>query len=375
MSGGTARTVTVVGHDAQTVARDLLAKLDGDGLKLAVVFADWRIDPSVLARTLQENLPAPVVGCTTIGVIGAGDHPTAAAFGLYGHSVHVGIGLAPELPKSALARSRDAVHQAALALGRLVDALDPARHVAITLVDGTSGNEEAFCIASAATAPQIRMVGGCAATELGSTRRAFVWANGIARSDAAIVVLIETDLPFEAVTSHHMIATEVKTVVTGATGRTLEELDGRPAAVRLRELVHQLGGTLDETKPSEYSFARFVDGIPYLRSMTRIQGTRIDLACAVSAGHVLRLMRPGDLIRKTQQDLANVRDHVGGEISAFLAFSCIGRHWEAASRGLEGPLAAVYAAYPTVGFQSYGEQTGMLLVNHTLTGLAIGVHR
>ena len=64
-----------------------------------------------------------------------------------------------------------------------------------------------------------------------------------------------------------------------------------------------------------------------------------------------------------------------GGMSAFLAFSCIGRHWEAAARGIERELAEVYATYPTVGFQSFGEQSGMLLCNHTLTGLVIGKPR
>jgi hypothetical protein len=45
---------------------------------------------------------------------------------------------------------------------------------------------------------------------------------------------------------------------------------------------------------------------------------------------------------------------------------------EAAAHGLDRELAEVYAAYPTIGFQSAGEQSGLLLVNHTLTGLAIG---
>jgi hypothetical protein len=83
-------------------------------------------------------------------------------------------------------------------------------------------------------------------------------------------------------------------------------------------------------------------------------------------------MRPGDLIGKTRADLAATAQRVGGKITALLAFSCIGRHWEAAARGIEDELAKAYAEYPTTGFQSYGEQTGMLLVNHTLTGLAIG---
>jgi hypothetical protein len=368
---GIARNVTVSGLDAAEVAQELVAKLRADDLKLVVVFADWRIDPAVLARSLQQALPAPVVGCTTIGVISAAAGPsTAVALGLYGDWLRVGIGIANDLPKSALARSRDAVHRAAAAIGTTSDKLDSARHVAFTLVDGSCGHEEAFCIASAATAPQIRMVGGSAATEHGAQqRRAYVWANGEALADAGVVVLLDSKLPFEAVTSSHLVATQMKAVVTAAAGRTIDELDGRPAADRLRELVGQIG---DESRPSEYSFARFVDGMPYVRSMTQIEGRRIHLACAVEVGHVLRLMRPGDLIGQTARDLAAVRDRLGGSLAALFAFSCIGRHWDATARGLDRLLAETYAAYPTVGFQSFGEQTGMLLVNHTLTGLAIG---
>jgi hypothetical protein len=51
------------------------------------------------------------------------------------------------------------------------------------------------------------------------------------------------------------------------------------------------------------------------------------------------------------------------------------RHTEAALRATERELAATFAAYPTVGFQTVSEQSGMLLVNHTLTGLAIGAHK
>jgi len=371
---GIARNVTATGLDAEQVAAELAEKLRGDQLRLAVVFADWRIDPATLARSLQQALPAPVVGCTTLGVITAvrGEAPTAAAVGLYGDWVKVGIGTATDLPKAALVRSRDAVHGAAAALGTTAAKLDSARHVAFTLVDGSCGHEEAFCIASAATAPQIRMVGGSAATEHGSNhRRAYVWANGEALADAGVVVLLDSRLPFEAVTSSHLVATQMKTVVTSAQGRTINELDGRPAAERLRELVGQLG---DESRPSGYSFARFIDGMPYVRSMTHIEGARVHLACAVEVGHVLRLMRPGDLVGQTARDLAAARDRLGGELAVLFAFSCIGRHWDAAARGLERGLAETYASYPTIGFQSFGEQTGMLLVNHTLTGLAIGAH-
>lgn len=381
---GFARNVTAAGLDAAQVAAQLVERLRGDELRLAVVFADWRIDPGILARAMQRELPAPVVGCTTIGVIGgrgaastagtqgaAAGPPTAVALGLYGDWVRVGVGVATDLPTHALARSRDAVHRAVAALGTTADRLDSARHVAFTLVDGSCGHEEAFCIASAATAPQIRMVGGSAATEhAAGSRRAYVWANGEALADAGIVVLLESKVPFEAVTSSHVVATQIKTVVTAAEGRVIDELDGHPAATRLRELV---GPLPDESRLSGYyTFARFIDGIPYVRSPTHIEGTRIHLACAVEVGHVLRLMKQGDLIGQTARDLAAVRDRLGGELSALFAFSCIGRHWDASARKLDRLLGEVYGAYPTVGFQSFGEQTGMLLVNHTLTALAIG---
>ncbi len=365
--------MSATGTDAEAVAHELASGIVGDRLRLVIVFADWRIEAATLARDLQRALsPAPVVGCTTIGVIGGPDGSTARAVGFYGDWLRVGIGVAPDLPKSALARGRDAVSHAAVALGTTATALDPARHVALTFVDGSCGQEEAFCIGSAGAAPRIRVIGGSAATELGSPRKAFVWAMGEAMASAGIVVVLDSELPFEPVTSSHLRRTEVKTVVTAASGRTIDELDGRPAAERLRAMVGELGEQLDEQQPSTYSFARFIGGTPYVRSMTRIAGTRIELASAVEVGHVLHVMRPGDLIGATRRDLATAAARVGGDVAALLAFSCIGRHWEAAARGQEHALAATYAAYPTTGFQSYGEQTGMLLVNHTLSGLAIG---
>ncbi|MBC7974344.1 MAG: FIST C-terminal domain-containing protein, partial [Myxococcales bacterium] len=268
----------------------------------------------------------------------------------------------------------DAVHQAAAALGTTAAALDPGRHIAITLVDGRCHHEEAFCIGSAAAAPQIRFVGGSASADVEREDQTVVWAHGDVLSDAAIVIVLDSDQPFHAVTSAHLTPTELRTVVTQASGRIVDELDGRPAGLRLRQLVASLGDPLDEPRPL-HSFARYIDGVPYVRSILRVAGDRLILASAVETGHVLRVMRPGDLVATTRRDLAVAAVRVGGTMAAFLAFSCAGRHTEATIRGNLEELVASYAAYPTVGFQTLSEQSGMLLVNHTLTGLAIGARR
>jgi hypothetical protein len=170
------------------------------------------------------------------------------------------------------------------------------------------------------------------------------------------------------------VPASVKTVVTAVSGRVLHELDGRKAAARLRALIAGIGDVLDEPTPS-HTFARYIDGVPYVRSIAKIEGDDVWLANAIEVGHVLRVMRPGDLIGTTTRELALAHERVGGAMSALLAFSCIGRHREAAARGLARDLAEVYAAYPSIGFQTFGEQSGLLLVNHTLTGLAIGQAR
>lgn len=391
MSEPLARQVVTTGTDAERIAAELVERLRAPSLRLAFVFADWRLDPAVIARVTQRGLsPAPVVGGTTTGVIaptdaarggGPGGELAIAGLGLYGDWVRAGIGVAPELPKSALARSRDGVERAALALGTSAPQLDAARHVGVTIIDGSCGHEEAFCIGSAAAAPQIRMIGGCAATEVQSARRSYIWVHGEVMIDAGAVILLETDLPVCAVTSAHLLPTGVKTVVTGAAGRVVTELDGRPASRRLLDLVRQLDGEqvppeqAELPLPIRYAFARYVGGAPYVRSITYLDGDHVALACGVEAGHVLRLMRSGDLIGTTRRDLAAAAERVGGTMAALLAVSCVHRHWDASARGIARELAEVYAAYPTIGYQSSGEQSGMLLVNHTLTGLAIGARR
>lgn len=376
MADAIARQVVATGADTEAVAHEIVEGLRAPDLRAAFVFADWRLDPEILARVTQRGLaPAVAVGATTTGVI-ANAAPreglAAAGLGLYGDWVHVGVGVAADLPKSALTRSRDAVQRAAVSMGRSANGLDPARHVGITLIEGRCGQEEAFCIGSAAAAPQIPFVGGCASTEVESTRKPFLWLGGEVMTDAGIVILLESELPFQAVTSAHLVSTETKTVVTAASGRVITELDGRPALTRLRELTAHLGDEITMPRPSSHSFARYIDGVPYVRSITHFEGEHIHLASAVEAGHVLRVMRPGDLIGETAKGLAVAAEQVGGAMGALLVFSCVGRQWEAHMKNLDRELAGAYAHHGAVGFHSFGEQSGMLLVNHTLTGLAIG---
>jgi hypothetical protein len=371
-----ARNVSARGVEGSRIAADLGEKLAGEGVRLVVAFVDSRVDDvAAFARELQRRVDAPVVGCTAIAVVdvtGADrDAPISTAVGFYGDWLRVGVGVATELVKSPIVRSREAVRRAAAALRTSPEALDPRRHVVFTLVDRTGEHDDAFCIGSAAAVPQLKVIGGVASADLAGERPRRVFAQGEAFGDAGVAVLLESRRRFEAFSSQHMVPTELKTVITAVAERSITELDGKPAGERLRELLATVGMELDAPRPTRYTFARYVDGVPYVRSIIGIDGNTIAMAVSVEPGHVMRVMRTGDLIGTTRADLAAVANRVGG-IEALLAWSCLSRHWEADASGLSRELAAAYSAYPTTGYCSMGEQTGMLLVNYTLCGLAIG---
>src|SRR5690606_18928491 len=109
----------------------------------------------------------------------------------------------------------------------------------------------------------------------------------------------------------------------------------------------------------------------YVRSVSGVAGDELRLAAAVDEGAVLRIMRPGDLVAQTPSALAGASSRLG-QLDAALAFSCLSRHLEAQSRGATAALDDVYATLPVCGFHSFGEQSGPLLVNHTLAALALG---
>jgi hypothetical protein len=85
---------------------------------------------------------------------------------------------------------------------------------------------------------------------------------------------------------------------------------------------------------------------------------------------VLRIMRPADLITRTAAALDDAARRVGA-IDLLLTFSCIARHHEVERHGKRDALDRIYARSPIIGFSSFGEQFGPLLVNHSLVALAI----
>jgi hypothetical protein len=93
-----------VSGDAVAAAEQLAEQLRAPDLRFALAFFDWRLDAKLFATTLHRALGAPVVGCSTVGVITREPGAKAAGLALCGDWVRVGVGVAPDLAKSVRLR-------------------------------------------------------------------------------------------------------------------------------------------------------------------------------------------------------------------------------------------------------------------------------
>jgi hypothetical protein len=138
------RRASVSVRSPEQVADDLAVALRPTETSLVIAFVSSECDPPAVAAALHARLaPAQVVGCTSIGEIACPVATgTAVALVLDGVRVRFGVGLAAELSRGPIQAGRAAVSAAAGVMGLTIDELDPARHVAITLVDGSSHLDE-----------------------------------------------------------------------------------------------------------------------------------------------------------------------------------------------------------------------------------------
>jgi len=337
-------------------------------------FASPRYDAAVIGQALGE-LPLPAFGCSTAGEISPGGFSEDTVVGAWidAPGLRFGASVLEGVDRADFAAGRQAVERAAEALGEPVSALDPRKHVAVLLCDGVVGREETLAASMAATMPEIALVGGSAAAGGGYTA-AHVFYGGRTLTNAAVLLILRWGAPFVVLKADHHEPTEVRTVVTRADPerRVVFELDGRPAADRYAELIGIPRAGLDVASASACPFACFVDGVPYVRSVSALEGSALRFACAVAEGVVLRLTRATDLPGSTRSALEGARQRLGCDPALFVAFNCYGRYLLARRDETVDALGQALSSIPVIGFNTYGEQFGGLHVNHTLTGVLLG---
>lgn len=356
-----------------------VAQAIGDGaLSQVLAFFSPDYDPETLARAFDRSFPAvPVAGCSMSGGI-------APEGGLDRGLVVIAFPAARFRIVSTVLDAIDHpdVERTAATVRALRRTLDPqardhaggaGRCFALSLIDGLANSEETVISAVAWALDGIPLVGGSAGDDL-RFRDAVVLHGGRIHRNAAVLVLVETDVPIEIFKSDNFEPTQTKFVVTASDGerRTVHELNAEPAA---REYAMGIG--LDPEGLSPMSFAAYplavkVGGDYFCRSIRRVnEDGSLSFFCAIDEGVVLTLAEPRDIVAATRDELVRLDVSLGG-VDLIIGFECVLRRLDAESRQVRHGIADLYRRYNVVGFETFGEQYRAMHLNQTFTGIAFG---
>ncbi|MGC4119629.1 MAG: FIST C-terminal domain-containing protein [Myxococcales bacterium] len=243
-------------------------------------------------------------------------------------------------------------------------------------MEGARGREERINELLGNAAPLMSFVGGSAGDDIQFKKtwavRAFAGKSELAEDGTALMVL-EMGAPFMVLKTCSAVpsARDVKITKADPARRLVLELDGQPAAKRYAELLGTTPEKLGFPDFLRHPLGLMIDGEPWLRSLVRVEGDGLFVACAVLDGMMLRLMDPADLVATTTRALADAQITLGRPVAAGVLFNCAYRMIEAQVTGAEERYHAALSNVVHAGVHSNGE-SWLGHLNQTLTGLLIG---
>jgi hypothetical protein len=344
-------------------------------IALLLLFAEPGVDFVDLAAALARAVKGvPTMACSSAGVI--------TPDGLVENGV-CGVALHASAFQASVAYIDDVdafrVSEAAALVKDLrgrVPSEDPKETFAFLMIDGLSVREEGVSSALFHALDGIQMFGGSAADGF-AFERCQVLVGDRFVSGGAAVALVHSRLPFSVFKAHHVVATDTRMVVTGATPerRVVTEIDGEAAAAAYARALGVPVSALTPELCAEHPVAVRLGGTLFIRSVARVSPDgSLTFLCAVEEGLVLTLTRSGDLAGSLETTLHELTLRLG-PLQAVLACDCILRRVEADAHGDRAALNRIWSRHRVVGFHTYGEQYNGMHVNQTFTGVAFGERR
>ncbi len=342
--------------DPVSAAGELQTKFQGFDVKAIIYFASSIYDPYLLSRAMFEKFPeAPTFGCTTAGEIVSGR--------ILKHSI------------SAMALSADIVEDMKIGVlkgikggadlesvfssfenyfGLSMEEMDHTQYLGLILIDGLQGVEETV-MEKIGDLTNVFFIGGSAGDDL-KFDRTFVFADGEAYSDAAVLALMKLKCGYEIVKTQSFAILDKQLTVTKADTRNRKviEFNHKPAAAAYAEA---LGEPVENI---EQRFARnpvglIIDGDPFVRSPRVVyEDGSIGFYCNILEGMELKILESTDIVRDMGNILSTKKGT--GEISGVINFHCILRTLELQQKHQTEEYGLLFSDIPTAGFSTYGEQ-------------------
>ncbi|WP_425074686.1 FIST N-terminal domain-containing protein [Sagittula sp. S175] len=356
--------------DAETAAREAAAGIALDDTCFVLALIPAGLDTDVLAGVFAEVLDSvPVFGCTTAGQITPNGYENDALMLVAFRREHFRCSstlIAPLKPLS-IAGIFDTMARQNAKFTRTAG----WNRLALVFADGLAKQEDLLASVLESVLEGIPVFGGSAGDGL-AFERTLILHNGLFHDNAALVLLVETDLHFEGVSFDHFKPEGHELVVTEAQTeeRLVTEINGAPAAKEYARLVGCTVGELTRQVFAENPMLVCHKQNHYIRAVHDVRDLNtLSFLAAIDDGLIMVLGRGKDIIATLEAEL-DKRDARGQRPDFVLAFDCVLRKLEIEEKKLDGQVSEIFRRRRVLGFNTYGEQHCGLHMNQTFVGVA-----
>lgn len=375
MSMLTVRRGASVSSDPVQAVQEVYRAIHQAGASLVILFVSSKYDLNAIESALQGVFRCPVIGCTTAGEI------TSNAGYMEGTLVGVSLDspqlfahpkLISPLTSFGLPQGEELARELRSEL-KLGSDFDPRKMFSLLLVDGLSMLEEQAVATLHEALSGLPLFGGSAGDDL-SFVKTHVYFEGRFHTNAAVLTLFETSLPFVLFQTQHFEPTETRLVITESdcATRTVTEINGGPAAAEYARAVGLEIAGLTPQIFAAHPVMLQIGGEYYVRSIQKVNPDgSLTFFCAIDNGLVLTVGRGKQLVESLGEALDRLRRQLP-TLKLILGCDCILRRLELQQKGLTEAARQVLKGVDFVGFSTYGEQVNGIHVNQTLTGIALG---
>lgn len=358
---------------AQAVA-ELANAIAQPAPSVVIFFASSRYDLEVLAPALEQTFDCPVLGCTSAGefVRGKGyckGSIVAASIQSDALVVH------PHLitPLSMFSLTEAGMIASSFAARVQGGCLLPESMFALLFADGLQMMEERLISGLQGAFGSVPVVGGSAGDDMQFVQTS-VYYGGAFHSDAALVALFETSLPFSIFQTQHFIRSDRRLQITLASPerRTVHTIDNRRASEVYAEVIGVAESELDDALFSRHPLILRLGGRNYIRALRKAYPDgSLEFNGAIDQGLSIYLGTGNDIVANLENALYESRNDVPNP-RLLIGCECAHRRLEVEASGLTDRVQKVLDTVEHVGFHTYGEQVDGVHVNHTFTGVIIG---
>lgn len=356
--------------DPDVALQDLASQIDVRETCFILVFVPGGIEADGFTAALDAHFEGvPVYGCSTAGQITPHGYETDALLMISFPKRHFRCATMLISPLKPLSIKEIAADLAKLSI-QFQKTANWSR-LALTFSDGLSKQEDMLVAALETGLGDMPVFGGSAGDAL-EFQETSVLHGGRFHSNAALVLLLETDLEFSGLGFDHFLPTGNQMVVTSAVPeeRLVLEINGSPAAAEYARLV---GVTVDDLSPQVFAENPVLvrnNALYHVRAIQKVQeGGALSFFSAIDDGLLLTLGRGTEILRTLNAGL-DVKSVLGKPPDFILGFDCFLRKLEIEQKHLTDQASAAMRDRRVIGFNTYGEQHCGVHVNQTFVGVA-----